>query len=48
MEDIPLIEAAAPLQLRPKPNRIDTAVRNPSVSTNGWVSDAAAKERPPL
>ncbi|CAG8065013.1 unnamed protein product [Penicillium nalgiovense] len=35
MEDITLPEAAAPSQLRPKPNRIDTAVRNPSVSTNG-------------
>ena len=35
MEDISLPEAAAPQQRRPKPNRIDTAVRTPSISTNG-------------
>ncbi|KXG50329.1 uncharacterized protein PGRI_062960 [Penicillium griseofulvum] len=35
MEDISLPEAAAPSQLRPKPNRIDTAIRTPSISTNG-------------
>ncbi|CAI7604883.1 unnamed protein product [Penicillium viridicatum] len=35
MEDISLPEAAAPSPLRPKPNRIDTAVRTPSISTNG-------------
>ncbi|CAG8907299.1 unnamed protein product [Penicillium egyptiacum] len=35
MEDISLPEAAAPSQLRPKPSRIDTTMRNPSVSTNG-------------
>ncbi|KAJ5037868.1 hypothetical protein NUH16_011474 [Penicillium rubens] len=50
MEDIPLIEAAAPLQLRPKPNRIDTAVRNPSVSTNGTPfldPSSATYDKPP-
>ncbi|KAF9244035.1 transcriptional regulator family: Helix-loop-helix [Penicillium roqueforti] len=35
MEDISLPEAAAPSQLRPRPNRIDTAVRTPSIPTNG-------------
>lgn len=35
MEDISLPEAAAPQQQRPKPNRIDTAIRTPSISTNG-------------
>lgn len=35
MEDISLPEAAAPSPLRPKPNRIETAVRTPSIPTNG-------------
>ncbi|KAJ5794489.1 hypothetical protein N7457_001088 [Penicillium paradoxum] len=35
MEDISLPEAAASSQLRPKPRRIDTAIRTPSISTNG-------------
>ncbi|KAJ5424440.1 hypothetical protein N7491_009656 [Penicillium cf. griseofulvum] len=35
MEDISLPEAAAPSQLRPKPNRIDTAIQTPSIPTNG-------------
>ncbi|CAI7640550.1 unnamed protein product [Penicillium glandicola] len=35
MEDISLPEAAAPSQLRPRPNRIDTTVRTQSVSSNG-------------
>ncbi|KAJ5383275.1 hypothetical protein N7517_001186 [Penicillium concentricum] len=35
MEDISLPEAAAPSQLRPRPNRIDTAIRTSSISTNG-------------
>ncbi|OQE26144.1 hypothetical protein PENFLA_c007G08954 [Penicillium flavigenum] len=50
MEDISLPEAAAPSQLRPKPNRIDTAVRNPSVSTNGTPfldPSSATYDKPP-
>lgn len=35
MEDISLPEAAAPPRQRPKPNRIDTAIRTPSISANG-------------
>jgi hypothetical protein len=35
MEDISLPEAAAPQQQRPKPTRIETAIRTPSISTNG-------------
>jgi hypothetical protein len=48
MEDIPLIEAAAPLQLRPKPNRIDTAVRNPSVFRLDAVLDSDFRGTGPL
>ncbi|KAJ5775918.1 uncharacterized protein N7511_000929 [Penicillium nucicola] len=35
MEDISLPEAATSTQLRPKINRIETAIRTPSLSTNG-------------
>ncbi|KAG0158001.1 hypothetical protein PDIDSM_5514 [Penicillium digitatum] len=35
MEDISLPEAAAPSQLRPKPNRIDTSARTRSISAIG-------------
>ncbi|KAJ5319376.1 uncharacterized protein N7506_012080 [Penicillium brevicompactum] len=35
MEDISLPEAAAPQQQRPKPSRIETAIRTPSISTGG-------------
>jgi hypothetical protein len=35
MEDISLPEAAAPQHQRPKPKRIDTAIRTPTISTNG-------------
>jgi hypothetical protein len=35
MEDISLPEAAAPQQQRPKIQRIETAIRTPSISTNG-------------
>lgn len=35
MEDISLPEAAAPQQQRPKPSRIHTAIRTPTIPTNG-------------
>lgn len=35
MEDICLPEAAAPQQQRPKPSRIETAIRTPSISSGG-------------
>ncbi|KAJ5562336.1 hypothetical protein N7461_001097 [Penicillium sp. DV-2018c] len=38
MEDIFLPEAAAPSQPRPKPKRIETAIRTPSVSASGTPS----------
>ncbi|KAJ5164750.1 uncharacterized protein N7500_006580 [Penicillium coprophilum] len=50
MEDISLPEAAAPSQLRPKPNRIDTAIRTPSISTNGTPfmdPSSASYDKPP-
>ncbi|OQE39966.1 hypothetical protein PENCOP_c006G04774 [Penicillium coprophilum] len=50
MEDISLPEAAAPSQLRPKPNRIDTAIRTPSTSTNGTPfmdPSSASYDKPP-
>lgn len=50
MEDISLPEAAAPSPMRPKPNRIDTAIRTPSIPQQGTPylnSLSATYDQPP-
>lgn len=49
MEDISLPEAAASSQLRPRPKRIDTAIRTPSISTHGtpFLEPSSAAFDPP-
>ncbi|CAG7921900.1 unnamed protein product [Penicillium olsonii] len=46
MEDISLPEAAAPQQQRPRPSRIETAIRTPSISSTPLLAPSPAYDPP--